>query len=77
MTQKPGTFTFIDLKPSSDSFLDAVVKGLSQPHKTLPAKFFYDERGSKLFEDITNLSEYYQTRTELGLLEGIAPELKT
>lgn len=77
MTKKTGTFSFIDLKPSSESFLDAVVAGLSKPHKTLPAKFFYDERGSKLFEDITNLSEYYQTRTEMGLLEKISPELKT
>lgn len=69
-------FKFIDLKPSSDSFLDTVVAGLSKSHKSLPAKFFYDERGSKLFEDITNLDEYYQTRTEIGLLETIAPELK-
>lgn len=76
MPRKSGTFTFIDLKPSSGSFLDAVVEGLSKPHKSLPAKFFYDERGSKLFEDITNLDEYYQTRTEMALLESIAPELK-
>ena len=77
MAQKPGTFTFIDLKPSSESFLDAVVSGLSKRHKSLPAKFFYDERGSKLFEDITNLDEYYQTRTEISLLKTIGPELKT
>ena len=77
MRQKSGTFTFIDLKPSSESFQDAVIAGLSKRHKSLPAKFFYDERGSKLFEDITNLDEYYQTRTEMGLLESIAPELKT
>ena len=67
---------FIDLKPSQDSFLDAVMKGLSARPKTLPAKFFYDQRGSKLFEDITNLAEYYPTRTELELFNDIAGELK-
>ncbi len=76
MIKPPGRFTFIDLKPSSGSFLDAVVAGLSAPRKTLPAKFFYDERGSKLFEEITNLPEYYQTRTEMALLADIAPALK-
>jgi dimethylhistidine N-methyltransferase len=71
-----GKLTFIDLKPSPENFLDAVVAGLSARPKTLPAKFFYDQRGSKLFEDITNLEEYYQTRTEMALLEDISGELK-
>jgi len=69
--------TFIDLKPSPENFLEAVRAGLSKQHKTLPAKFFYDKRGSKLFEEITSLPEYYQTRTELVLLEKISPDLKT
>jgi L-histidine N-alpha-methyltransferase len=43
--------------------------GLSQPQKQLPAKFFYDTRGSELFESITELPEYYLTRTETGLLD--------
>ena len=68
---------FIDLKPSQDSFLDAVTRGLSARSKALPAKFFYDEAGSKLFEDITKLDEYYQTRTETRLFHDIAGELKT
>ncbi|MCH7631232.1 MAG: L-histidine N(alpha)-methyltransferase, partial [Proteobacteria bacterium] len=71
-----GQLTFIDLKPTSENFLDAVTAGLAATPKTLPAKFFYDQRGSKLFEDITNLEEYYQTRTEIALLKTIAPELK-
>lgn len=69
-------FTFIDLKPTSENFLEAVTAGLGATAKTLPAKFFYDERGSRLFEEITNLEEYYQTRTEIALLKTIAPELK-
>jgi len=68
--------TFVDMKPSPANFLEAVTSGLSKAQKTLPAKFFYDRRGSKLFEDITNLPEYYQTRTELALLEKISPELR-
>lgn len=46
-----------------------VVDGLSRWPKCLPPKFFYDERGSALFEEITALEEYYPTRTEVGILE--------
>jgi L-histidine N-alpha-methyltransferase len=45
---------------------------LSRPLPTLPSKYFYDDRGSALFEDITRLPEYYQTRTEEALLEAVA-----
>ena len=47
--------------------------GLTAPFKSLPPKHFYDERGSDLFERITRLPEYYQTRTELRILTAIAP----
>jgi L-histidine N-alpha-methyltransferase len=46
-----------------------VEEGMSRPQKALPPKFFYDRRGSELFEEITALSEYYPTRTEHALLE--------
>jgi len=52
-----------------------VRRGLAAERKTLPCKYFYDERGSELFERITELPEYYQTRTELGILASIADEL--
>jgi L-histidine N-alpha-methyltransferase len=48
---------------------------LTRPLPTLPSKYFYDDRGSDLFEDITRLPEYYQTRTEEALLEAIADEV--
>ncbi|HZC18593.1 MAG TPA: L-histidine N(alpha)-methyltransferase [Rubrobacteraceae bacterium] len=49
---------------------------LSTPKDLSPwPKYFYDERGSKLFEEITTLPEYYQTRTELSILEEKAPEI--
>ena len=52
-----------------------VAEGLARPQKELPPKFFYDQRGSELFEAITRLPEYYQTRTERALLEAWMPEL--
>lgn len=58
-----------------DDFGRAVVKGLSQPRKTIPARYFYDDRGSALFEEITRLPEYYPTRTETALLRQHAGEI--
>src|ERR1700756_5412724 len=49
------------------------LQGLSQRHKTLPPKLFYDAEGCRLFQQITELPEYYLTRTERGLLEAVAP----
>jgi L-histidine Nalpha-methyltransferase len=52
-----------------------VISGLSQQPKTLPAKYFYDDRGSELFEQICQLPEYYLTRTETSILQACAPEI--
>jgi L-histidine N-alpha-methyltransferase len=60
---------FHDLAPREESFRDAVLAGLSRPRKSIPCKFFYDERGSALFEEICRLPEYYPTRTETAILE--------
>jgi len=62
-------------KTQNNSFYRDVVAGLSLPQKALPPKYFYDERGSQLFEAICELPEYYPTRTEGALLSRIAPEL--
>lgn len=67
-----STFAFHDLAPGEDSFRDAVLAGLSATAKSLPCKFFYDQRGSALFEKICEVPEYYLTRTELGILENRA-----
>jgi L-histidine N-alpha-methyltransferase len=48
---------------------------LNRPQKEIPSKYFYDERGSELFDQITRLPEYYLTRAECSILERIAPEL--
>jgi L-histidine Nalpha-methyltransferase len=52
------------------SMLADVRWGMAQPQKQLSSKYFYDTRGSELFEEITELPEYYLTRTERGLLES-------
>lgn len=52
--------------------LSDVRKGLSVRPRQLPSKYFYDERGSQLFDEITRLPEYYPTRAERALLERCA-----
>ena len=52
-----------------------VHEGLSSPQKRIPSKYFYDGKGSKLFEDICDLPEYYLTRTEMSILKEKAPSL--
>ena len=53
-------------------FLQDVLDGLGRPRKTISAKYFYDLEGSRLFEEITRLPEYYPTRTELSILSSRA-----
>jgi len=55
-----------------ESMSQEVRNGLTAQQKTLPCKYFYDTYGSILFEQITELPEYYQTRTELAILQTIA-----
>ena len=55
--------------------LAEVAAGLAAPQKELSPKYFYDHRGSELFEEITRLPEYYPTRTERSLLESWMPTL--
>ena len=69
MNAVAGAVAFIDLKPGIEDFERAVLEGLSQQPKWLPARYFYDERGSQLFEEICKTEEYYLTRTELALLD--------
>jgi dimethylhistidine N-methyltransferase len=58
-----------------DDFLEAVLDGLSRPQKSLPSRYFYDARGSELFERITQLPEYYPTRVETELLAAHADSI--
>jgi L-histidine N-alpha-methyltransferase len=60
---------------ANQALLEDVINGLSKHHKTLPCKYFYDDQGSKIFERICELDEYYLTRTELGLLNQVKSEI--
>jgi dimethylhistidine N-methyltransferase len=68
-------FAFHDLAPGEESFRDAVLAGLGRNPKELPCKFFYDEKGSALFEEICEVPEYYLTRTEIAILDEYADEI--
>ena len=56
-------------------FRDDVLSGLAARPRAIPARWFYDRRGSELFEAITELPEYYPTRTERGILAAAADEI--
>ncbi len=60
---------------TDQSFLNEVIHGLSQPNKQLNCKYFYDEQGSKLFDQICELDEYYLTRTEIAIMQKHASEM--
>ena len=55
--------------PESAEFLTDVIAGLSSDPRTIPSKYFYDERGAALFQKICELPEYYVTRTEIDILD--------
>ncbi len=64
-----------DFEPTTSEFRAAVIAGLGESQKTLPCKFFYDAEGSRLFDRICELPEYYPTRTEVTILKKRADEI--
>lgn len=68
-------YKFFDRKPATGDMRAEVLDGLAAQPKRLPPKYFYDVAGSALFEAITELPEYYPTRTEIGLLESHRDEI--
>lgn len=73
----PQTYARAYVCPSlpEDAFAKDVLAGLARKPKSLPSVWLYDRRGSELFEAITGLDEYYQTRTETALLAECAPAI--
>ena len=67
--------TFHDYKPATLNFRDAVIDGLSGESKSIPPKFFYDKRGSILFDRICEQPEYYPPAVERGMLSRLADEI--
>jgi L-histidine N-alpha-methyltransferase len=76
-TTRPDVRVDVHVDPSDyeRALATDVRAGLTATPKELPPKYFYDDRGSELFEEITRLPEYYPTRAERSILEVIAPEI--
>lgn len=68
-------FVLYDFEPTPDRICEDVARGLADNPKRLPSKYFYDEAGAQLFEQITELDSYYPTRTEISILESNIEEI--
>ncbi len=77
MSTLPSEIFLHDLRPSAADMRAAVLAGLTRRPKRLPSKYFYDTRGSQLFEQICALPEYYLTRAELELMRMHAAAIGT
>lgn len=70
-----GLQEVVERDEDSNTDLAEILNGLSEPQKRLSPKFFYDERGSELFDEITRLPEYYPTTTERGIMDACVAEI--
>lgn len=75
MTTNADDVRLIDLAPTEERLLDVVQAGLSRSPRRLPCALFYDAEGSRLFDEICTLPEYYVPRVEAGLLRERGPEI--
>ena len=75
MNREASRAAVLDLEPAKSDFLKETIAGLSSTPRTLPCKFFYDDRGSALFSKICQQPEYYITRTELKILNEKSAEI--
>ncbi|MFK8027841.1 MAG: L-histidine N(alpha)-methyltransferase [Gammaproteobacteria bacterium] len=66
---------FHDMHPTASDLLEDVLTGLQLSPRSLSPKYFYDEVGSQLFDQITELEDYYPTRTEIGILQKFKQEI--
>ncbi|NJL51892.1 MAG: L-histidine N(alpha)-methyltransferase, partial [Hydrococcus sp. SU_1_0] len=65
----------LDFQAIEKDNIQDVIYGLNQKQKSIPARYFYDQKGSQLFEDICQLAEYYPTRTEASILRQYAQDI--
>lgn len=75
MKARPSEAETVDRRTESNGFRQALLRGLTGAGKHIPAKYFYDARGSALFDRISTLPEYYLTRTEEALLAHYGREI--
>lgn len=71
----PGIPQLYDFAPLQQTFYTDVLRGLRTVPKELPSKYFYDDQGALLFEQICEQDEYYLTRTELGIMQEHVQEM--
>jgi dimethylhistidine N-methyltransferase len=71
----PARYTHVTLRTYRDTLAEEVRRGLTATPKSLPCKYFYDEEGLALFDQICTLPEYYLTRTETSILQRHGPEI--
>ena len=64
-----------DFHPVQDDTTEEILEGLRQEQKRISPKYFYDKRGSRLFDEITELPEYYPTRTEVAIMRASIGEM--
>ena len=70
-----GSYAFHDFKPPQEDMAEEVLRGLASQPKFISPKYFYDAKGSALFDQITDLNEYYVTRTEMALFDRHLAEI--
>ena len=75
MTQSSVAFNFYDYHPEPDDLTTEVVNGLQHSPRTISPKFFYDEKGSELFDLICKTPEYYPTQTETNIIRDNIQEI--
>ena len=75
MTKSTERFQFFDQHPHITDFREDIIEGLSAPQPYISPKYFYDEAGSRLFEDICSTDEYYPTRTEVNIIRDNIDDL--
>jgi dimethylhistidine N-methyltransferase len=75
LTSSTTEYTYYDLLPANDDLESEVLQGLQSEPKQISPKFFYDAKGSKLFDQITRLPEYYLTRTEMTIFKTYLEEM--
>lgn len=75
MAKENNQVTPRDFRAGRERFLAEVISGLRKPQKELPSKYFYDERGSGLFQQICSMDEYYIPRTEESIMQTCIVEI--
>lgn len=70
-----GRYTSVILRTAQEDLAGDVRQAITAPVKSLPCKYFYDQQGMALFEQICDLPEYYLTRVETAILKNEAPRI--